>query len=159
MFPQARTDQLLVQELDQEVMVYDTERHRAHTLNQSAALLWRHCDGKTAPDDLARLLAEKTGLPAEPDVVWVALEELSRAHLLRSPVTRPAGSPKCSRREMARRFARSAGVVALLPAVLSISAPTPAYAVSCKTAGMLCTLNSQCCSLNCYYYGLYKACT
>ena len=45
--PAARTSGLVVRELAEETLVYDEERHRAHCLNRTAALVWRHCDGKT----------------------------------------------------------------------------------------------------------------
>jgi hypothetical protein len=46
--PQARTDNLLLRELPGgELMAYDTLRHQAHTLNRSAAVVWRHCDGQS----------------------------------------------------------------------------------------------------------------
>src|SRR5207248_2525045 len=40
--PSARQDRLVVQELSDEVLVYDLDRHRAHCLNRAASLpQWR----------------------------------------------------------------------------------------------------------------------
>src|SRR2546423_15689116 len=44
--PRARDARLVIQELPDELLVYDLERHRAHSLNRTAALVWRHCDWK-----------------------------------------------------------------------------------------------------------------
>src|SRR5205085_736934 len=81
--PQARTEQLLVRELPGgALMVYDQERHQAHTLNQSAALIWRHCDGRQEAAALAARLHAETGLPAEVELVWQAVARLQKARLL-----------------------------------------------------------------------------
>ena len=46
--PQARKDGLIIKALTDEVVVYDLERHEVHCLNRVAALVWQHCDGRTA---------------------------------------------------------------------------------------------------------------
>jgi hypothetical protein len=46
MFPRARAENLTVRVLGDETLVYDQERHKAHCLNATAALVWRHCNGK-----------------------------------------------------------------------------------------------------------------
>ena len=66
MLPQARKYQLTIRHLPDETLVYDRERHKAHCLNATAALIWRHCDGQTSTDELARLVAETLGVPARP---------------------------------------------------------------------------------------------
>jgi hypothetical protein len=48
LIPCARTEGLVVQTLADEVLVYDLERHKAHCLNHAAALIWKHCDGRTS---------------------------------------------------------------------------------------------------------------
>ena len=45
--PQARTSGLIVKEVDGEILIYDRETNKAHCLNQTAAKVWEHCDGKT----------------------------------------------------------------------------------------------------------------
>lgn len=131
MMPQAREDGLLVQELPDETMVYDLNRHRAHCLNQTAALVWRHCDGRTTVEEMARLLQHELNIPAAAEVVWLALDRLGTAHLLRQRMNPPAGVARCSRREAMRRLGLAGGLSVLLPAVASIIAPTAAEAVSC----------------------------
>ncbi|MBV9278705.1 MAG: hypothetical protein JOZ41_01360, partial [Chloroflexi bacterium] len=44
--PRARKNGLIVRELEDEVLVYDLERHRAHCLNRAAGLVWKHADGE-----------------------------------------------------------------------------------------------------------------
>ena len=52
--PQARQEGLIVQELSEEVLVYDQQRHQAHCLNQTAAVVWRQCDGRRGAQEVAR---------------------------------------------------------------------------------------------------------
>ncbi len=128
MGPRAREDQLVIQELPDEVLVYDVNRHKAHCLSRTAAFIWRHCDGQTSVARLAALLAQEVKGPVEPAVVWLALDRLGKARLLRERVAPPAG---LSRREVMRKLALVGGLAALLPVVSSIVAPTAAQAASC----------------------------
>ena len=47
MKPEKRRDGLVVTELLDEVLVYDLDRHRAHCLNRTAALVFRHAESVT----------------------------------------------------------------------------------------------------------------
>ena len=132
--PRARRDGLLVQELPDETLVYDLERNRAHCLNRTAALVWRHCDGNTRVVDLAQLLPNSVDLPASEDVVWLALNRLGRAHLLEAQVARPDGGRAPSRREILGKLGSVGGLAILLPAVQSIVAPDVVQAASGVTA-------------------------
>ena len=123
----ARRDGLLIEELTDEIVIYDTERQRAHSLNQAAAVVWKNSDGRKTVAELAAIVAVETSLPEDPAIVTDALEQLGEKHLLRSePVTRTT-APDTTRRELLKRM----GVLAaLLPVVLSITAPTPAMSQS-----------------------------
>jgi hypothetical protein len=60
-FPTARTSGLVVQDVPNEVLVYDLESNKAHCLNQTAAMVWRACDGKTSVPEIARLVGSQSG--------------------------------------------------------------------------------------------------
>ncbi len=135
--PRARRDELVVEELPDETLVYDLKRHKALCLNRTAALVWRHCDGRTSVADIAALLNKELEVPADEAVVWMALDRLDRAHLLSESVTLPADRARYSRREMLRTLRRAAGISLLLPVIESIVAPLAAAQVSCL-------LNNQC---------------
>jgi len=53
-FPKAREEGLIVEPLDDELLVYDTQSYRSHALNPTAAPVWRHCDGRISLPELAR---------------------------------------------------------------------------------------------------------
>jgi hypothetical protein len=141
--PQARQDGLVVEELPDEVLIYDTERHKAHCLNPAAAVVWKHCDGRNSVGEISRLLESELHTPASEDVVWHALEHLSRRHLLQARVERPVSVPRLTRREMLRHVGVAAGVAL----VTTIAAPYAAQAASkpCGNFGDICFQASDCC--------------
>jgi hypothetical protein len=136
--PRARCDGLIIEEIGAELLIYDLERDRGHTLNESAALVFRHCDGRRGVRDLAGLLSEVTGGPVDESVVLRALQRLDDAHLLEAPV--PAERHQWSRREALRRIGMAGAAAGLaVPVVSSIVVPTAAEAQAS------CTPNTQMC--------------
>lgn len=133
--PVARDDELLVEELPDEILVYDLRRHRAYCLNRTAALVWRHCDGKTTVGQTATRLRRALAAPADERMVWMALDRLGKVRLLREPASPPTGAGY-SRREVAQRLGLVGGLAILLPAITTLVAPLPAEAAlsSCTLA-------------------------
>ena len=118
-----------------ETLVYDLERHRAHCLNPTAALVWSACDGRRDAAAIARAIASE--MPeASVELVQVALVKLERAHLLAVP----AGA--VPRRTALRRLTLAAG---LMPIVSSILVPEAAQAASCSQLGGCCGGHADCC--------------
>ena len=133
MKPQVRKDGLVVKELPDEMLVYDLERHRAHCLNQTAALVWKHCDGQTNAKEIAALLQKELKAPPgklDERFVWLALDRLGKAHLLEERLGRPPEAARFARRELVRKLGLVGGLTVLLPLVTSIVAPTPAEAAA-----------------------------
>lgn len=123
--PRARKDDLVVKGLDDEVLVYDLQRDKAHSLNSSAAFIWKKCNGRRTVSEVAEALSKEFKVPADEQTVWLALDQLSKFNLLEAKVTRPAGVPHISRRQMMRIGAAAAFA---LPVIVSIVAPTAANA-------------------------------
>ena len=115
----ARQEEIVVQELPDEVLVYDLKRHKAHCLNKTAAFIWQRCDGQTSVKELANMLGRESGSPVEEDVIWYALDKLGRAELLEEKINLPV-KDAMSRRRMIRRL----GALAAVPAVVSLVAPS-----------------------------------
>lgn len=143
----ARTERLVVQELPDETLVYDLDRDRAHCLNQTAAFVWRNCDGRTGAKEIASALANNAGHQVDERVVWLAIDQLGRSHLLETIPPLPEHFSGLKRREVIRALGLSAAVA--LPLVASIIAPTPAQAATCKGTGQPCTSGLECCSSVC----------
>jgi hypothetical protein len=134
--PRARTEGLLFSPLNDELVIYDTERDAAHSLNRATSLVWQHCDGKTSVRQLAELLAQELSAPVDEQVVWLALQQLDRNHLLQTPVVLPAA--KISRRALARRIGLVAATA--LPVVTSLVVPPAVAAVS----AISCNFDFEC---------------
>jgi coenzyme PQQ synthesis protein D (PqqD) len=142
--PRARKEGLVVQDLPDETLVYDLERDRAHCLNQTAAFVWRQCDGKMSPREIASALKQKTDTPVDEKLVWLALDQLGRNHLLTDLPVPPPKIASMNRRELVRVLGISAAVA--LPVVASIVAPVPAQAATgCASSGQSCA-TLGCCS-------------
>jgi len=140
--PKMRKQNLIVDELPDEVLVYDLDRHKAHCLNHSAAMVWRQCDGKTAPREIARRLQLELDKPFNEDLVWLALRQLNKINLLEQKVSLPPQIAGISRREMVRAL----GIAATVPLVISIVAPTAEAAATCGASGAPCGgSNLPCC--------------
>jgi hypothetical protein len=150
--PRARQKGLVVQSLTAELLVYDLERHRAHCLNQTATRVWHLCDGKTSVAAIARQLGGDLEASVADSVVWHALDQLSRGHLLQEAVPESVGPGSMSRRTFLRKAAAIGGISMMAPVVLSVLAPLPAQAASgnpavssCIPVGNVCEADFQCC--------------
>jgi hypothetical protein len=135
MNPEARQDGLLTEQVADELVVYDQERKLVHRLNPSSALVWRHCDGTRSITDVAALLREELSPVADEDLVWVALDRLGAANLLREPIRRSAADTRLSRRQVVRKVGRVGVLALLLPVVTTLAVPTPAQAQSGEGCG------------------------
>jgi hypothetical protein len=131
--PKAKTAHLIVQEIDDETLVYDVARNAATCLNEFAAKVWRRCDGTTSVADIADALGE------DERAVWLALHSLNKSKLLVEEIALPLDMRTGkSRREIAVQL----GLGAAVAAVSSIVMTTAAHA-SCSGLGFSC---GNCCS-------------
>lgn len=145
--PLARREGLVIQELPDEILVYDLDRDRAHCLNETAAFVWQHCDGRTTTSEIADALGKKANASVDEKVVLFAIDQLGRNHLMTTPPVPPQLLAGLNRREMVRALGIAAAVA--VPVVASIVAPTPAQANTCKASGVTCAGNAECCSGTC----------
>jgi hypothetical protein len=144
--PQARTDQLVIHEFDEETLVYDLKRHRAHCLSPAARLVWHHCDGQSCVEEMAGLLHSQLGLPADPELVGMTLRRLGRAHLLQERPEPAFGTSRSSRRALIQKLGSAGAVSLLLSLVTSLAVPRAAAAASCVLEHDPCTPGvSVCC--------------
>jgi hypothetical protein len=143
--PVARKDGLVIRELTDEVLVYDLVRNKAHCLNDTAARVWKLCDGETSVTDIAQRLESDLGTDIGEDVVSYALAKLDTNHLLAQGFV-ARESLRNGRREALVKL--GLGSLVAIPAVLSVSNPAHAQA-SCLPDGAPCTSAAQCCSGEC----------
>jgi len=156
-FPLARTKGLIVEEMTEELLVYDLDRDKAHCLNPFAAAVWKHCNGRKSAAQIAKQLVRQHGNEMgrslanantlTEQLVWLALEQLGHLHLLEEPVSCPTHTPRISRREAMRRI--GIGGVIALPVVVSITAPEAVQAGTCRPHNASCNTGIECCSTIC----------
>jgi len=153
-FPSARSKDLIIEELADEVLVYDLSTDKAHCLNRMSALIWKNCDGTTSESELAVILQRELGTPTSTQVVKLGLEELAGHGLLQEDVVASPGE-RLSRRRLIQNLGLSAAMA--LPLIMSISAPAAAGAGSTTNPcvanprgfGCPCISDADCDSGNC----------
>jgi hypothetical protein len=126
--PRARTNELLIEELEDELLVYDLAADRAHRLNATAAAVFRNADGTRSVADLVDVLAEEVGGLADEDLVLITLDGLVEAGLVEQYEQRSTKDTRTSRRKFIGRAGAVGAAAASLPIVHSIVAPTVAQA-------------------------------
>ena len=155
-FPIARREDLIVEELPNEVLVYDLNTDKAHCLNRTAALIWKNCDGEKTEGEIAGLLEQELKFPVSTQVVMLGLEELSGYGLLQEDAS-VAPQARVSRRRLIKQLGLTAAIG--LPIIISITAPTAAQAggsvppdpciANPRAQGCPCQSDADCDSANC----------
>ena len=155
-FPKARKDNVIAREFGDEVLIYDRSRDKALCLNRTAALVWKHCDGRTSieqiTDRLGKEISREFETPIDERLVWYAISQLRREQLLEDQVEIPRRVLASMKGHLNRRqVIRTLGLTSIvaLPLVSSIIAPTAAQAATCLPTGAACTSGLQCCSAIC----------
>lgn len=136
--PLGRRDNLVVQELNGEVLIYDLNKNKAYCLNETSALVWRACNGINSVSDICKSVGDE-------DIVWLALNSLKKENLIdHAPDNKFNGM---SRRDVIKKI--GIGSMIALPVVASLVAPAAVHAQSCKPNGNNCSTSSECCSSCC----------
>lgn len=140
--PLARTDDLVVQTMNDEILLYDTQTNQAHVLNQTAAVVWKLANGKRTVDQITQLVAQELRGEPNQELVWLALAQLSKAGLLDQPISAIPPAARLTRRQFIQQAAFAA---VLIPVVKTISAPTAQQSASCGSLGDFCNSSNDCC--------------
>jgi hypothetical protein len=143
MRPKARREGLIVQQVDEETIVYDEERDRVHCLNALAAAVWQRSDGRRDVEGLARRVGQDLGAAVEVEAVHLALGKLHKAKLVDTAA--PGRSTAVGRRAALRRL----GTAALVPIVSTIVAPRASEAATLVADGGCCSNAQECASRHC----------
>jgi len=136
--PRSRKENIVVQEVDGEVLVYDLENHKAVCLNHTSAIVWQACDGKRTVAEINDLLGKQLQTKTNEDIVWLALDQLSKEKLIDPPHGLSSKYENVSRRDMMRKIAVGSAIA--LPIVTGLVAP-PAYAQVSVCLGTMCECN------------------
>ncbi|MEP7213677.1 MAG: PqqD family protein [Acidobacteriota bacterium] len=125
-YPKSRTDEIVVQELNGEILVYDLRDNRAMCLNETSSAVWRACDGSNSVADIASRVGNE-------DIVWLALAELKKEKLIDGVPSTPEKFDGLSRRDVIKKI--GLGSMIALPVIAGLVAPTAAHAASTCVVG------------------------
>lgn len=147
--PRARSTDLIVQELPDELMIYDARDKKVNCLNRAAASVWRQCDGERTVAELARRVSAELGTPFDAAAVWYTLRQLDRRGLLDARLAVPPAVKKMTRREAVRALGLAAAVG--VPLITSMVVPPSTHAQSggggggaCPAGQTACTTDADC---------------
>ena len=129
MKPFAHPHKFIIEEVGNEVIVYDRTSKKAHSLNPPVAWIWRQCDGKTEIDQLSAEFERHFNTTPGFDFVLAGLEQLKTAGLLE--IEGNSLSPEIGPM-MSRRSALAAGS-AVFPLIATVLVPSAAAAKSAVT--------------------------
>ena len=130
MQPKSRKSDLHRTELDGQVIVYDEQSDQVHHLDALSAAVYDLADGERSTEELSDVIARERGIASEPELVAVALDELSRAGLLEADSWQNEQEKFDRRRELTRRMAIAGAIAAAIPIVMTITAPKAAAQVT-----------------------------
>jgi hypothetical protein len=147
----ARKDELVIQEVAGEILIYDLRSDKAICLNQTSALIWQHCDGEQNISEIASKIQKKLDAQVNEEIVWFALDQLEKENLLANEEKIPNKFEALSRREVIKKIGLTS--VIALPVISSLVAPMAVHAQSCLANDSPCTASAQCCSNCCKNVG------
>ncbi len=148
--PKSRQENLVVQELNNEVLIYDLNLNKAFCLNKTSSFVWQLCDGNNSVSDISENLCERLKMIVSEELVWLALEQFKRDDLLEKSAAFEIEFAGLTRRQVIKNI--GFGSMVALPIVGSIVAP---LAISAQSQACLatrtrgCVSPSQCCSGSC----------
>lgn len=143
--PTSRKANIVVQDLENEILIYDLTINKAYCLNETSALVFQLCDGTNSVAEISDLMSIKLKTLVSEDLVQFALEGLRKDNLLENGELLPNYFAGLNRREIVKKIGFASMVA--LPIVASIIAPTAVNAASCVLSNMTlaCTTSGECC--------------
>ncbi|HKX84895.1 MAG TPA: PqqD family protein [Pyrinomonadaceae bacterium] len=149
--PLSRKDDLVVQELNGELLIYDLRANKAFCLNETSARVWQACDGTNSVSDISAILGSE-------DLVWLALTGLKKESLVEHEMAVPAKFEGMSRRQVVKHIGLSS--LLAVPLITGLVAPVSAQSTSvCITIS--CSNSAECIMANlaCTQCGMDMLCT
>ncbi|HRH44093.1 MAG TPA: PqqD family protein [Pyrinomonadaceae bacterium] len=146
-YPLSRKDNIVVQEAGDEVLLYDLNDNKAFCLNETSAVVWELCDGKSSVAEINQKLSKKLNIKTDDNLVWLALDQLKKEKLLSNAEEVKIDFNGLSRRDAIRKVG-FASLVAL-PVIMAITSPVAAVTQSVCGAdsGITCACADISCSV------------
>lgn len=119
---------ILVQQLDKELLLYDLARDKVFCLNDTSMIIWSLCDGKNSVEDIRREISLQLKTNISEEMIWLALDKLKNEKLLSNHQEITIDFNGLNRRELIKKVGLS--TMAALPLILTIVSPNAAVAQS-----------------------------
>ncbi len=148
--PLARSSNLVIQESNTELLIYDLKTDKAYCLNETSSLVWQLCNGKHTVAEISDKLSKQMKMLVGEDFVWIAIDQFRKDELLEYEIEMDERFSGLSRREIIRKVGFTSMVA--LPIISSVVAPKAAMAQSGPmnlSVGDSCGTDPQCTSGNC----------
>ena len=153
--PKTRGDNIVIQKVEDEMLIYDLTTNEAFCLNETSALVYELCDGDRLVDEIAFEMSRQIETPIDADFVWFAVVQLAERGLLkRGEIENVSGM---SRRKLIRKIGLTS--LAVLPMIGLVVAPSATNAQSCLANGAMLPItfanpstqpDATACSQNCF---------
>lgn len=142
--PLSRKSNIVVQEFENEILIYDLNISKAFCLNETSAFIYQLCDGTNSIAQMRESLSKKLNTPVSENLLLLALDGLNRAGLLEKGDELNIDFGGLSRREVMKKVGLASLVA--LPLISSVVAPTPANAASAAASsfGVACAGPPSC---------------
>lgn len=120
LLPIARQSDIIIQDLDKELLIYNLITNQAFSLNETSKVVFNSCDGKTSFEEL------KSEYKFSDDLIYLALDELNNKSLLEDSYYSPLTA--MTRRQVIRKVGLTSMIA--LPVISTLVAPTATMAQS-----------------------------
>lgn len=145
LLPKTKTSEILVQDLEKELLVYDLQTNKAFCLNETCGLVFQLCDGTKTIADISSSIARKLNQPINDELIWLALDGLKKENLLENSEHFEIDFNGLNRRQIIRKVGFASMIA--LPIVSSVIAPSAAMAQSGALPLLAaCSTNPDCAS-------------
>lgn len=126
--PTAKTSQILIQQLDNELLIYDLKTNRAFCLNETSAIIFQLCDGTRTVPEISQTLNKTSDPFISEELIWLALDGFKKEDLLEESDRIDIDFNGLTRRKVIQRIGMASMVA--LPLISSVVAPSAALAQS-----------------------------
>lgn len=140
--PKSRNENIVVQEMNKELLIYDLNINKAFCLNETSKIIWELSDGTRSISAIAANLQSKLKQNINEEFVLLALKLMRKDDLLETDFSFSTAFNSLSRRQMVKKVGLA--TMAALPLVISVTAPKAAQAASDLCAGKICNDNNRC---------------
>lgn len=126
--PNSRKANIVVQDLENEVFIYDLTINKVYCLNQTAGLVYQLCDGRRTAAEICDLMSKELKKEVSEDLVWLAIDRLKKDDLLENAKELSNHFEGLTRREVVKRVGLASMIA--LPVISGFVSPTATNAAS-----------------------------